>query len=250
MKGTVLPGFTPSMEESLPPMLPVKRQGKIFLAILDSGSRRDFISKEAVMALKLKPERFEKREVTTVNGTRRKSMPIFNVIIESSDDKAKEDIEATWLEMKDLTTIKRPDLRKLMTSFDHTKDKEFYLTKAGNHTIHIIVGDKTFCRIETESVFKGKRDEPIVEGTSFGWGIHGGDYPNISCLFTRESSERERLYSLDVLGVEDRGENDQLDVFREFKENVTRQEDGRYSVSVPWIPGIELTETNEAQSPK
>ena len=39
-------------------------------------------------------------------------MPIFNVTIES-DDKAKEDIEVTGLEMKDLTTIKRLDLRKL-----------------------------------------------------------------------------------------------------------------------------------------
>ena len=75
---TVLTGFTPCMEESLPPMLPVKIQGKMFWAILDSGSGRDFISKEAVMALKLKPERFEITEVTTVNGTRRKSMPIFN----------------------------------------------------------------------------------------------------------------------------------------------------------------------------
>ena len=65
------------------------------------------------MALKLKPERFEIREVTTVNGTRRKSMPIFNVTIESLNDKAKEDIEVTGLKMKDLTTIKRPDLRKL-----------------------------------------------------------------------------------------------------------------------------------------
>ena len=32
--------------------------------------------------------------------------------IESLDDKAKEDIGVTGLEMKDLTTIKRPDLRK------------------------------------------------------------------------------------------------------------------------------------------
>ena len=92
------------------------------------------------------------------------------------------------------------------------------MTETGNHTIHIILGDKTFCRIKTESVFKGEKDEPIVEGASFGWVIHGGDYPNINCLFTRESSEYERLYSLDVLGVEDRRENDQLGVFREFKE--------------------------------
>ena len=167
-EGTALTGFTPSMEESLPPMLPVKIQGKIFWAILDSGSGRDFISKEAVMALKLKPERFEIREVTTVNGTRRKSIPVFNVTIESLDDKAKQDIEVTGLEMKDLTTKKRPDLRKLKKRFDHTKDKEFYLTETGNHTIHTILGDKTFCRIKTESVFKGEKDKPIVEGTSFG----------------------------------------------------------------------------------
>ena len=69
-------------------------------------------------------------------------------------------------------------------------------------------------------------------------------------MFTRESSEYEKLYSLDVLRVEDRGENDQLDVFREFKENVTRQEDGRYNLNVPWISGMELTETNEAQNRK
>ena len=177
MKGTVLTGFTPSMEESLPPMLPVKIQGKIFWAILDSGSGRDFISKEAVMALKLKPERFKIREVTTVNLTRRKSTPIFNVTVKLSDDKAKEDIEVKGLKMKDLTTIKRPDLRKLKKRFDHTKDKVFYLTETGNHTIHIILDDKTFCRIKTGSVFKVEKDEPIVEGTSFGWVIHGGNYP-------------------------------------------------------------------------
>ena len=182
-----------------------------------------------------------------MNGKRRRSMPIFNVTIESLDDKAKEDIEVTGLEMKGLTTIKRPDLRKLKKRFDHTKDKVFYMKETGNHTIHIILGDKTFCRIKTECVFKKEKDEPIVEGTSFGWVLHGSDYPNINCLFTRESSEHERLYSLDVLWVEDRGEDDQLDVFIEFKENVTRQKDGRYNVNVPWILGMELTETNEAQ---
>ena len=128
-----------------------------------------------------------------MNGTRTKSMPIFSVTIESLDDKAKEDIEVTGLEMKDVTTIKRPDLRKLNKWFDHTNDKEFYLTETGNNTIHIILGEKTFCRIKRESVFKGEKDEPIVEGTSFGWVIHGGHYPNINYLFTRESSEYERF---------------------------------------------------------
>ena len=47
-------------------------------------------------------------------------------------------------------------------------------------------------------MFKGKDDEPIVEETTFGWVIHGGSYP-----------VNERLYSLDVLGIEDRKKNDQ-----------------------------------------
>ncbi|CAB4003289.1 Hypothetical predicted protein, partial [Paramuricea clavata] len=57
-------------------------------------------------------------------------------------------------------------------------------------------------------------------------------------MFTREIYDYEQLYSLDVLGVEDRGENDQMQVLAEFRENITRQEDGRYQVSIPWIPGM------------
>ena len=40
-------------------------------------------------------------------------------------------------------------------------------------------------------------------------------------------NDYEKLYSLDVLGVKDRGENDQL---RDFKESVVRKQDGRCEV--------------------
>ena len=48
--------------------------------------------------------------------------------------------------------------------------------------------------------------------------------------------------------VEDRGENEQLDVYREFKVNINGDEHGRYEVRLPWIPGTKLSETNELQS--
>ena len=73
--------------------------------------------------LKLKPERFMTRDVTTINGTRRKAMPIFNVTIESLDKKAREAIEIAGVEINDFTTIRRPDLRRLKQKFAHTKDK-------------------------------------------------------------------------------------------------------------------------------
>lgn len=55
---------------------------------------------------------------------------------------------------------------------------------------------------------------------------------------------------MDVLGIEDRGESDQLDVLRDFKESVVRREDRKYEVSFPWIPGTMLSNTNETLSRK
>ena len=99
-------------------------------------------------------------------------------------------------------------------------------------------------------MFKGGPEDPIVEETTFGWVIHGGtEYPNAKCMYTKEVDDHyEKLYSLDVLGIEDRGENDSSVVLTEFKENIVIDREGRYEVQVPWIPGAELSNTNEQPS--
>ena len=191
------------------------------------------------------PEHYEEREIVTVNGVKRQTMPVFNLTIESFDGSAQENIEVTGTRLSDFTTVRRPDIRELKKLYAHTKDKAFYMQIGNECPIHIIIGDSTYCRIKTEEVYKGKPGEPIVEGTTFGWVIHGGDFLDSQCMFTRESTEYERLYSLDVLGVEDRGEDDQLDVYTEFQESITRGSDGRYEVCVPWITGAEVSNTNE-----
>ena len=60
-------------------------------------------------------------------------------------------------------------------------------------------------------------------------------------MYLREVNDYEKLYSLDVLGVEYWGETDQFDELRDFKENIARRDDGRHEVSFPWIPGAELS---------
>ena len=45
-------------------------------------------------------------------------------------------------------------------------------------------------------------------------------------MYVRETDEYERLYSLNVLGVEDRGEDDQLVVYKEFQESISEKSDG------------------------
>ena len=138
----------------------------------------------------------------------------------------------------------------LKRRFEHTRDKRFYMQPDHKYPIHLIVGDNTFSRMKTEEIYKGKPGEPVVEGTTFGWIIHGGDLANDECMYCRDVSDYQMLYSLHVLGVEDRGEDNQLDVYTEFNETIVRDKEGRYQVDVPWIPGALLTETNEVQSKK
>ena len=87
-------------------------------------------------------------------------------------------------------------------------------------------------------------EEPIMEGTTFGWVIHCENDSDSQSFFSRETSDYERLYNLDVLGFGDRGEDDELDVYSEFKENIVRKRNGTYEVSIPWIPGAKLHGTN------
>ena len=93
---------------------------------------------------------------------------------------------------------------------EHTRDKQFYMTATEEYPIHVILGDSTYRKIRTEQTLKGRPEDPIVGGTTFGWIIHGGeDYAGDKCMFVKEAAEYEKLYSLDVLGVEVRVEDDQ-----------------------------------------
>ena len=246
----ILTGFSIVTEEkSLPAIIPVNIDGHTLWAYLDTGAGRNFISREAVKKLGLNPTHHESREIVSVSGTSIQSMPIFQTTITSLDGKVREEIEMAGSKLQDFTTVKRPDMNEVKMKYTHTQDKRFYMNPKGEYPIHLILGDSTYSRIRTENVYKGNPGDPLVEETTFGWVIHGGeDYSSDACMFTREINDYEQLYSLDVLGVEDRGENDQMQVLAEFRENITRQKDGRYQVSVPWIPGSKLTTTNEQPS--
>ena len=148
---------------------------------------------------------------------------IYQTTIHSLDGKEHEQIEHTGSKLPDFTTVRRPDMNEHKMKYTHTQDKRFYMTAKRDYPIDIILGDGTCSRIRTENVYKGNPGDPIVEDTSFGWVIHGGDdYSSDACMFAREVNDYEQLYSLDVLGVEDRGENNKMQVLSEFRENITR----------------------------
>ena len=136
--------------------------GKTLWGFLDSGSGRNFISTDAIKMLKLRPIRNETRNIMTVKGTRKQSLPVYKVNLSSVNNKEFEEIEVTGANLKDFTTITRPNLKELQTRFEHTKDKVYYMTSSGKYKIHHILGDKFYSKIKTKDILKGKSEEPIV----------------------------------------------------------------------------------------
>ena len=186
-------------------------------AYLDTGPGRNFISKEAIKKLNLKPKCHKSRQFVTINGAQKQPMPIFEVRIDSLDNRTSEQVEITGSKMEDFTTVRRLTVKELKTKYEHAQDKHFHMTANEEYPIHVILGDSTYCRIQTEQTFKGRPEDPIVEGTMFGWIIHGGvKYTDNKCMYIKEASDYEKLYSLDVLEVEDRGEDNQSDVYSSF----------------------------------
>ena len=53
---------------------------------------------------------------------------------------------------------------------------------------------------------------------------------------------------LDVLGIEDKPEGDQNIIYEEFKEPLTRDEEGWYSTGLLWKPGHEPLKDNKEAS--
>ena len=90
-------------------------------------------------------------------------MPIFNISIESLDGKASEKIQVTGTKLQNFITVRKPDINKLKKQYEHTKGKRFYKQIGDGYSMHVILGDSTYCRIRTEEVYKGQPGEPIVE---------------------------------------------------------------------------------------
>ena len=97
-----------------------------------------FITSEAAKRFNFKAERNEVREILTVNSSKRLSVPILNLLIESLDKKESEKIKVTGTKLRYFTTVRRLDINKLKEQYEHTKDKRFYTQIGDEYPIHVI----------------------------------------------------------------------------------------------------------------
>lgn len=156
----MLNGYTPSFtEKSLPVIVPLKIKEITFWEYLDTGlGRNNFISKEEIYSLGLKPVSHESHQIVTVNGTKKPSLPVFSKTIDSVDDKVSEKVQ--------ITIIKTPTQTELKAKYEHLQEKMFYRTSSEEYPIHLTLRDDTCCEIQTEQMYKVRPEDPVIEGTT------------------------------------------------------------------------------------
>lgn len=91
--------------------------------------------------------------------------------------------------------------------------------------VHIILGANEYAKIRTSTQPRvGRRGKPGAKFTRFGWALMAlGIEDDLSAAFLAvdAASDYEKLCTLDVLGLGDSPAGDQLEVYKEFREQLT-----------------------------
>ena len=239
-------------KETIHPCLVAVANHQKFRVLLDTGAGSSYVSSTFVNHLKCKPAYWESKAIETMMTTTTQKLPVYNVELNSTDGRFAIDIKVNKLDRPVLTTLKNPQIAILKQKYPHLNGLKFdNEDDKAEHPIHIILGAGDIARIKASGLIAGKSGEPVAEKTLFGWTImgHGMSDSNLAYLSTNSSQDDYRkLYSLDVLGLEDTMDGDQSVVHQEFKEKLRRGDDGKYSCELPWKENHPFLPNNKSVS--
>ena len=128
--------------------------------------------------------------------------------------------------------VKNPNYKSLLARYDHLggvkiidgDDRKEIL-------IHVVLSAGEYAAIKTSTPQRvGSPGQPMAEKTHLGWTIMSPGQEDQESPLT----DYEQLCALDVLGLADSHENDQQQVYEEFKEQLGRSDAGWYETKLPW----------------
>ena len=232
------------------PVVIVKVEGIKCRAQLDTGAGSSYASSTLLQLIKKKPIRQDYKRIEMMMQSTTRVMDIYNLQITDLDEHFSLNSEVSKVDRQVLLTLANPEYEKVLEKYSHLKgvkmNEEDKKTKL---PVHMILGASDYARIKTSpSARIGNDGEPVAEKTKLGWVIMspGQELNSTAMMLTRSTKEDYmQLCSLDVLGLSDHPEGDQVRVHEEFKEQLVQREDGKYETSLPWKGGgQEMLPTN------
>ena len=239
------------------PVIVVKINGVTCRAMLDTAAGSSYVSASLIDHLKLRNYTTRKKSIQMMFTTQESTVKIFSLdVCDNNGESVFRGVEMTKVDRENLLTIPNPQYEKVKKKYKHLRDISFGDTDLKPELpIHVILGISEYTQSKTATVPRiGKPGEPIAEHTKFGWVMmspgRDEDVASMMCTQSCPAADFDQLSRLDVLGVEDLPEGSQKSVYDEFKEQLTRREDGHYETGLMWKVGHPPLPTNEHGSLK
>ena len=220
------------------PVVVVKTNGYKFRALLDSGASHSYASSTAINLINAKPKSTGLRQIAMLTGVTTRTMQVYEVVLGNVTGDFKLNVNITKIEKRELLSLENPHYERVLEENAHLRGVRMDDDDEKDQLpVHIILGANDFAKIRTaERLRVGRRGDPVAEFTRFGWAIMSpGADQDISpgYLAVSSTTNYDNLCALDVLGLADTT-GDQGDVLGEFKEQLTRSEEGWYETALPW----------------
>ena len=160
-------------------------------------------------------------------GSTTTRVEINNAEVKSIDGKFKMNVSLTKVHKPELVRIENPKYKELISRNPHLEGVHMNDDDTKSQLpIHLVLGAAEYSRIKTDTPQRvGREYEPVGEHTKLGWLLMapGQEFNRELMMLTQTThAHYEQLCRLDVLGLEDSAENDQQDVYTEFKEQLER----------------------------
>lgn len=222
--------------EEILPIISIKVDGIICCALIDTGARSSYASGKLIDLLKKKPCETKTRRVDMLKSSQVTKVDMYDTLVESLDGDFRMSVKLTKVHKGELLTADNPHYQQLIDSYSHLRGVKIEdLDSKEELPVHVVLENGEYARIKTETKpHIGRDGEPIVEKTKLGWFIMlPGQEFYCNCMMLTQT-DYEELCRLDVLGLADSSEHDQLAVYREFKEQLLGNEEGWYGTGLPW----------------
>ena len=221
------------------PIIPIKVDGITGCALIDTGAGSSYASGKLIDLLKKKPCETKTRRVDMLISSQVTKLEVYDTLVESLDGDFSMSVKLTKVHKGELLTVDNPHYQQLIDSYSHLRGVKIEdLDSKEELPVHVVLGSGEYARIKTETKpHIGRDGEPIAEKTKLEWFIMspGQEFDRNRMMLTQTSqTDYEELCRLDVLGLADSSQHDQLAVYREFKEQLVRNEEGWYETGLPW----------------
>ena len=242
-----------SSDSVIYPMVIVRVNGVACRALLDTCAGSSYVSSGLIEKAGLKFSHVYKKRIEMMLHTTTVNISMYDGCVSTyKQKKFKLDLKLSKVDKPVLLTVPNPKYKRLIQQYSHLKgvtmDDD---SEKDELPIHLVIGGGEFTKIKMPVAPRvGKEGEPIAELTKFGWFIMSpGKEEEIGLSYQTHSAtcDYEELCKLDVLGLQETATCDD-DLREKFREQLGRQEDGRYETSFLWTEKLRSLKSNEKGS--